>query len=58
MARRHRRVGCGPSGVGGGGGDHVNGASPEELWELLAGGAEALGWESLGSVEGLFSRMG
>ncbi|KAK3311857.1 putative amidoligase [Apodospora peruviana] len=41
-----------------GGADVNGGASPEELWALLASGAEALGWESLGAVEGLFERMG
>ncbi|KAK4208309.1 putative amidoligase enzyme-domain-containing protein [Rhypophila decipiens] len=53
-------------GGGGGGGlenghaeeEEMNGASPDELWELLSGGAEVLGWESLGAVEGLFARMG
>ncbi|KAK0647046.1 putative amidoligase [Cercophora newfieldiana] len=36
----------------------VQGASPEELWALLASGGEMLGWESLGGVEGLFERAG
>ncbi|KAK0704580.1 putative amidoligase enzyme-domain-containing protein [Lasiosphaeris hirsuta] len=40
--------------LGGGGIDH--GASMEELWALLASGAEMLGWESLGAVEGLFEQ--
>ncbi|KAK3334223.1 putative amidoligase enzyme-domain-containing protein [Cercophora scortea] len=34
------------------------GASAEELWALLAGGAEVLGWESLGAAEGLFGQAG
>ncbi|KAM7195402.1 putative amidoligase enzyme domain containing protein [Rhypophila sp. PSN 637] len=46
-------------GAGGGHAEEIqNGSSPEELWELLSGGAEVLGWESLGAVEGLFARMG
>ncbi|KAK3374554.1 putative amidoligase enzyme-domain-containing protein [Podospora didyma] len=41
------------------GGEGVGlGASPEELWALLAAGAETLGWESLGAVEDLFARRG
>ncbi|KAK0703909.1 putative amidoligase [Lasiosphaeria miniovina] len=36
--------------------DVTGGAGPDELWALLAAGAEALGWESLGAVEGLFAR--
>lgn len=51
------RLGLG-AGLGGGDEIQMQGASPEELWELLAGGAEVLGWESLGVVEGLFARMG
>lgn len=34
------------------------GATMDDLWDLLVGGAEALGWESLGEVEGLFARAG
>ncbi|KAM7194467.1 putative amidoligase enzyme domain containing protein [Naviculisporaceae sp. PSN 640] len=45
-------------GHGTGGADEIQGGSPEELWGLLAAGSEALGWESLGAVEGLFARMG
>ncbi|KAK3944364.1 putative amidoligase enzyme-domain-containing protein [Diplogelasinospora grovesii] len=41
------------SGVGGGGG-----ASLEDLWALLTGGAQALGWDGLGAVEGLFAHSG
>ncbi len=33
-----------------------DGATLDELWALLANGAQALGWESLGAVEELFSR--
>ncbi|KAK5655776.1 hypothetical protein OQA88_5314 [Cercophora sp. LCS_1] len=32
------------------------GASLDELWAMLVVGAEALGWEGLGAVEGLFER--
>ncbi|KAK3339935.1 putative amidoligase enzyme-domain-containing protein [Lasiosphaeria hispida] len=39
-----------------GGGGVGQGASMEELWALLASGAEMLGWESLGVVEGLFEQ--
>lgn len=31
-----------------------DGASSEELWELLSAGAAAVGWESLGGIESLF----
>ena len=37
---------------------HPDGATPDELWALLAQGAEALGWESLGAAEDLFARGG
>ena len=45
--------------VGGGTGmDGEEGGSVGELWDLLACGAGALGWEGLGGVEGLFERVG
>ncbi|KAK1832264.1 putative amidoligase enzyme-domain-containing protein [Podospora conica] len=34
------------------------GATGEELWGLLVGGGEVVGWEGLGEVEGLFARAG
>ncbi|KAL2015663.1 hypothetical protein VTK56DRAFT_5041 [Thermocarpiscus australiensis] len=42
----------------GGDGTQEAGASVDELWDLLVCGAQALGWESLGAVEGLFARGG
>jgi hypothetical protein len=35
-----------------------HGASPKELWALLVSGGEIVGWESLGSIKGLFKRGG
>lgn len=34
------------------------GATVDDLWGLLWGGARALGWEGLGGIEGLFERAG
>ena len=49
-------VGPGLGGGSGGSGNGSAGASVEELWELLATGAEMVGWDGLGAVEGLFAR--
>ena len=37
---------------------HADGATLDDLWALLSRGAEVLGWESLGAVEDLFTRLG
>ncbi|KAK4187128.1 putative amidoligase enzyme-domain-containing protein [Podospora australis] len=34
------------------------GATMDDLWDLFAGGAEVLGWQSLGEVERLFAKVG
>ena len=38
--------------------DMDGGASVEELWDLLLGGAATLGWEEMGCLEGIFARRG
>ncbi|KAK0663921.1 putative amidoligase enzyme-domain-containing protein [Cercophora samala] len=37
-------------------GYNEHGGSMEELWDLLVAGGSVLGWDSLGEVEGLFTR--
>jgi hypothetical protein len=44
--------------LGAGHADAEDGATTDELWAMLATGAEAIGWTSLGAVEGLFERSG
>jgi len=36
--------------------DGENGAEPEELWSLLMTGADALGWDDVTGLEGVFER--
>ncbi len=36
---------------------HVDGATVDDLWELLSRGGASLGWDSLGAVEGFFAAL-